>query len=761
MNAKQRLTCLHCRASVALSDGPSIQYCPYCGCSFQMTPPQESKSEISKVESAWSAENTRASKIQEAPAADEKVLFQLGPYFIMELIGKGGMGEVFRAYDTTCGRWVALKKIRVDLESKVHLHNRFLREARITSQLAHPAVIPIYAIHSEDHILYYTMPYVAGETLGHILRKTILCEKKGEDVEKIGGSIPALTNIFLKVCQAVAYAHSRGVLHRDLKPENVMVGKYGEVLILDWGLAKIIDDERDSPLPLPTSATSEKKSPHTTTHTRIDKVVGTVQYLSPERATGEPATVQSDIYALGVILYQILSLHLPFCRNKLEDFQKTMHKEKFTEPSEVAPYRHIPNVLTSITKQCLAPKPEDRYQTVEELISDVQGYLEGRSGWFHIAELDINNKDDWEFQENVLIADQVAITRGTGVSDWVTLMISKASFSENVKVEAKVCIGKEGQGIGFLIGIPETTDRVNIGEGLCMWLASPKGKRTKLMRSTVEVMSAPSIVLEPEQWISVAIEKIDNSIHVYVDDVLQFSYISQLPLVGTHVGLLARDGDFRLNDFFIYVGSHSMMVNCLAVPDAFLANKNYDKALIEYRRISHAFPSDKEGREAMFRAGITLMEQARDTKNKKKARQRFDAALEEFEKLHATPGALLEYLGKALVYKTMGNYEDEIRCFELALRRYHKHPLKPLLQEQIVSRMHDASRSMRIAAYSLISLVVRHFPDACDNPTTQHLFQNLQKHWEPLYFFEEDPAIHTKKAIANHFFATAMLSSPS
>src|SRR5262249_32874545 len=157
-----------------------------------------------------------------------------GSYQVLKVIGKGGMGEVFLAYDTTCGRRIALKRIRSDLMEHVQMHNRFLKEARVTAQLTHPSIIPIYAIHGQQQQeVYYTMPYVEGQTLKQILRKAKQVEKKGQKSDVAGGSIPALMRIYLSICQAIAYAHSKEVLHRDIKPENIIVGQYGEVLILD------------------------------------------------------------------------------------------------------------------------------------------------------------------------------------------------------------------------------------------------------------------------------------------------------------------------------------------------------------------------------------------------------------------------------------------------------------------------------------------------------------------------------------------------
>jgi serine/threonine-protein kinase len=653
-------------------------------------------------------------------------------YQLIENIGKGGMGEVFLAFDAACGRRIALKKIRSDLLEHPQIRHRFLKEAHITCQLMHPAIIPIYSIQTDLLSAYYTMPFVEGETLKQIIRKTKKQEKKGEKLDHLGGSIPALMRIFITICQAVAYAHAKGVLHRDLKPENVIIGKYGEVLILDWGLAKYLHpptpEEEDLSSPTP-----PEKFQHAEI-TRIGKVVGTVAYMAPERGMGQPATIQTDIYALGVILYQLLTLRTPFQRGTLEEFRKSMADEEWVDPVLVAPYRDVPHMLARLTEKCLSRNPQERFSSVDDLIHELENYLEGRSEWFQVAELEIKRKIDWEFQEHVLIAEHVAITRMTEETEWVNLMISRQSFTGNTRLEATVCLGEEGHGIGILLSIPEASERTYINEGYCLWLGSDQQRSTKLLRSTVEVMQAPDIFLKRHQWTRVRIEKIDKTIHLYLNDVLQFSYIAHLPLIGTHIGLLSRDADFEMGSLIVSVGSLNLTVNCLAVPDAFLAHRDFAQALSEYRRIAYSFPDRAEGREALFRAGLTFLEQAKGASDKMPL---LEQALQEFEKLHPTPGAPLEYLGKALVYQALNDQEEEIKCFELAYRRYPKHPLLLILQEQILSRMHEVSRQDRITTYRFILLTVRHFSPSAIDTHTRRLFTSLQKHWETLPFIED------------------------
>lgn len=751
---KKSITCPKCQTHFLLSSDSqnSLRYCPFCRHSLFLGKATTIGLETTKGSHSLSSATT-ISFVNELIPEDEHILFALGPYQVIRSIGKGGMGEVFLAYDTTCGRRLALKQIRPDLLEHKQLHNRFIKEARITSQLTHPAIIPIYAIHNETDQIYYTMPYVEGETLKQLLRRARQQEKKGEKIDHVAESIPALVRIFLSICQAVAYSHSKHVLHRDLKPENIIVGQYGQIVILDWGLAKI----------LKTTAHTDKHELGTEEHqeeahglhhlTHIGKVVGTVAYMAPERAIGQPANFQTDIYSLGAILYQLLTLKHPFHRESLKEFRKNMNSEKLIDPAEVAPYRDVPRSLSRVVLKCLAPAPEHRYQSVDDLIHDLENYIEGRSEWFQIAELDIHKKTDWEFQENVFIAEHVALTRGREASDWVNLMISKDSFQETIKIEASVKIGSHGSGIGFLLSIPEAAERQHLNDGYCLWIGAEGNKSTKLLRSTVEVMSAPDVFFKRKEWIDVRIEKIENNIHVYLNNVMQFFYISHLPLAGTHIGLLLRDADFSLKNFFVYVRSQNVTVNCLAVPDAFLAHKDFSIALNEYRRIGYSFPGRAEGREAMFRAGITLLEQANNTVDEEQKIALFDLAQEEFHKLHNTPGAPLEYLGKALAYQSLGDYEEEAKCFELAYRRYPRHPLLPILEEQIVYRMHDTSRYNRLATFNFILLTLKYLPAVARNSNTSKLLQSLDKHWEPLFFFETDTLQASSQDLTNMVFA--------
>lgn len=659
----------------------------------------------------------------------------IGPYTILKSLGRGGMGEVFLAQDISCRRNIALKRIRPDLKKNKTLQQRFLREAEVAGTLAHPSIIPILSIEKNSEETYYTMPFIDGETLRQILRKTREQEKTGEPIHPIGRSIPSLMRIFLQVCEAVAYTHSKGILHRDLKPENILIGKYGEVMIFDWGIAEFLDH-----IQKPSSDLDAQTLSIHTNLTCPGKITGTLAYMPPEYLTETlPPSVQIDLYALGVVLYQLLTLQLPFQRKTPASFRKKRCQEELIDPSEMSPYRDIPRQLASICKKCLHQKPSERYAHTEELIADIKNYSEGRPEWIYLGALDLKKKEHWKFQEHILLAKHIAITRSLNITDWAALAISQRPFAENLMMEAEFSLSPDSQGIGFLLSIPETDARKSLEEGYCLWIHPSS---CKLFRNKVQAMEATHFFLPPHTWHKIRIEKIEDSLKIFLNGNLLIHFLSRLPLTGSHAGFLHKDEKFSLRQWFFYDGSHNLTVNCLAVPNAFLNHKLYDLALKEYRRIGQSFPGRLEGREALFRAGLSLLEKGKACKEE----TYFHAALKEFEQLYRTSGAPLEYLGKALVYEALEDAEEESKCLELALRKFPKHFLLPLLKEHIIYRMHNSSLTHREAAYRIILLALRHIPNLLDHPDTCSLLESLEKNWEALPFIE--PTENTPASLA-------------
>ncbi|MDP7035322.1 MAG: protein kinase, partial [Planctomycetota bacterium] len=296
-------------------------------------------------------------------------------------INRGGMGEILRALDPHANREVAIKILPHERRDHLRACSKFLQEARLTAGLDHPNIVPIYEVgFSSEWGLYYSMKLVQGKTLAETLA---LCRPGG----RLGvyGRGRALRD-FLKVCEAMALAHSRGVIHRDLKPSNIMLGAFGEVVVMDWGLAKQIDTGRDSheseilgPFGVSRdSVTSGSSSPYTTVE---GAVMGTAAYMPPEQAAGQISEidVRSDIYSLGAILYEILTLTPPFRGRDRNVLMDQVRSGKFDPPGERAPEERVPRELEAAVLKAMSRKKEERYAQVDALQADIEAFLEGRT----------------------------------------------------------------------------------------------------------------------------------------------------------------------------------------------------------------------------------------------------------------------------------------------------------------------------------------------------------------------------------------------
>jgi serine/threonine protein kinase len=314
-------------------------------------------------------------------------------YRILRPHAKGGLGEVFVAEDTELGRSVALKEIQNRYADDQVSRDRFVREAEITGGLEHPGIVPVYGLGSyADGRPFYAMRFIKGDNLKAAIKQfheirdladewwvgqpegirrralplRVASRRRFDSLE-----FRQLLRRFVDVSNAVAYAHSRGVLHRDLKPGNIMLGKYGETLVVDWGLAKPTGRSDASPTDPDADATLQPRSGGECSATIMGQALGTPAYMSPEQASGKldelgPAT---DIYSLGATLYELLTGTVPFPEFDLDAVQKG----RFPPPRQVNP--RVPQSLAAVCLKAMALKPADRYTSAPALAEEVERWL--------------------------------------------------------------------------------------------------------------------------------------------------------------------------------------------------------------------------------------------------------------------------------------------------------------------------------------------------------------------------------------------------
>ena len=292
------------------------------------------------------------------------------------LLGKGAMGEVHIARDETLHGNVAIKKM-ISRYARHKIGNaRFQTEVQITAQLDHPSIVPVYSFEqSEDGLPAYSMKLVRGRTLTEFLTESRLFYDRQQrpDAEH---ALPARLDVFLQICNAMHYAHSRGVIHRDLKPDNVMIGPFHEVIVMDWGIAKLVGGGE---LPVDESSIppAEAPEPARASLTTIGAAVGTPSYMSPEQAQGrnEDLTASSDQFALGLLLFEMVSLRRAYVGPTGPAVLVKAAHGKMEMLSHLSPTERIPRELAGIIKKATAYEPSARYKDVESLADDVRRFL--------------------------------------------------------------------------------------------------------------------------------------------------------------------------------------------------------------------------------------------------------------------------------------------------------------------------------------------------------------------------------------------------
>jgi eukaryotic-like serine/threonine-protein kinase len=299
-----------------------------------------------------------------------------GRFQLLRHHASGGIGVVYVARDSELNREVALKQIQVQHADDPASRARFLVEAEVTGRLEHPGIVPVYGLGTNDQGRpFYAMRFVRGQSLKEAIDRYHQGRPpRGADPADDTLALRQLLSRFVDVCHAIAYSHSRGIIHRDLKPANILLGHYGETLVVDWGLAKVVGG--DDPTPQSDAETTLRPAlPTGGTETRVGVTIGTPAYMSPEQSEGRAAAVgpASDVYSLGATLYCIVTGRPPLADSDLENMLVRLRRGAIDPPRQVN--HAVPAPLEAIVMKAMALRPDDRYTAAQALGQDVERWL--------------------------------------------------------------------------------------------------------------------------------------------------------------------------------------------------------------------------------------------------------------------------------------------------------------------------------------------------------------------------------------------------
>jgi len=645
---------------------------------------------------------------------------KVGDYPIEELLGAGGMGEVFLARDPELGRPVALKRIRTRRAGQAETRARFTLEARITAMLQHPSIIPVYHFSEADSGVFYTMRPIQGTSLSELISRLRVDER--ERLEE--WTVAHLVRIFLQVASAVAFAHSKGVVHRDLKPENVMIGPFEEIMVLDWGVAKVLGEEDGldavalpADLRLPGELTTGSRA------------LGTPMYMAPELLRGVPASIESDVFALGVMLYELLALQPPWNADEISKLFEAMQAPP-PSPTALQPSRDIPHQLVDVVLRAIDPERERRYHSVNRFSHEVARALEGRATW--VPEYWGGRSQGWRLVQGSMDLDQGELFfRSKGRRNVFTYVLD-GDFTGNLRVSFEVCLPKGRHYLAVLLNAADPAGG-QTRSGYRLTMVAGKSRMLTLFRNGRDVAGATGPEPAPKTWRRVVAERIDQRVSLRIADEEIYAFVDPIPLCGGGIGLVGRSATgLRVRNLTVSSGGVSARVSCLAVPDAFFNRQLYDAAREEYRRIATSLPGRREGREAAFRAGLCVVESARGEPEAELRELLLGEAEETFEELLAIADntSCLVELGRAIVASERGAHAAERDALFEALTEFPGDPQLPVVREWVLARLHAAGPAGRGVTAELAPLALRFCREGSGERVVRDLIQDVRKSWE-------------------------------
>ncbi len=605
---------------------------------------------------------------EEGPFNEPLLLAGNQKYRLIRPLAEGGSGILYEAEDLNTRRTVAMKVLLDDLQKTPEELTEFIEEAQITARLEHPNIIPIYDVGLDDtNRIYYTMKLIRGKSLTDILIG--LRKKDPEMLQEY--RLVRLLNIFQKVCDAVAFAHARLVLHCDLKPDNIMIAEYGEVLVVDWGLARRIapnaeHDFQNKKLAAPLDATDalapirqlHRDEQESGLKTMSGHIVGTPGFMAPERIDSKPGPlkVASDIYSLGAILYSLLSLRPPLkistYKTQLEMLQAIRENViqppiNLNQPPEETsqngapatalfphcPEGRIPDALSRITMHALAKEPDKRYQSVLELQQDIEAYQNGTC-WQVVGDYDMSDPasiDYWDVYGGQCERTNTGLRVFGGRPQ---ILLLRQEVPGDVRIESECHIQSVNlDNLGCFISAINGGNKNGIPfSGYEFSYGAFNNSIIQLSRADHKLWSRAASPLHRNVPFHIVAERSGNTLSLTVNDQGIFNETDTDPLSGgerTAVGLYSWETDICYKRITVYARGVPWHADILDIAERQLQKGHYGVAKAIYTDILDSQPNEK--RLLRARAGL----------EKTDRREQRDADVRKWQRMleEAWPGA--------------------------------------------------------------------------------------------------------------------------